>query len=169
MSLFGQTLVLYLVIGIGVAGAVYLAGGTGRWFRVATAVPFWPLYLPLLLAPGRAGASGPTARPTAPHDELAAAIGQVDAELESALGSLDGWAEADRHGGRDALRAFRVEVPAEPLEMTADQHDVTLHTLLGEQGWRGQRGQRGQRGRCRCRRRRREKGATMRVELSETG
>ncbi len=93
MSLFGQTLVLYLVIGVGVAGAVYLAGGAGRWFRVATAVPFWPLYLPLLLTPGRAGADGPPPAPPSPSDELATAIAQVDAELEAALGSLDGWAE----------------------------------------------------------------------------
>jgi hypothetical protein len=96
LSLFGQTLILYLVIGTGVAGAVYLAGSgprRGRWFLVATAVPFWPLYLPLLLAPGRADASGSAATPPPPCDELAAAIGQVDAELEAALGSLDGWAE----------------------------------------------------------------------------
>jgi hypothetical protein len=97
MSLFGQTLVLYLVIGAGVAGAVYLTGGAGgrpgRWFLVATAVPFWPLYLPLLLASGRTGAGGSPAPPPAPKDDLAAAIAQVDAELEAALGSLDGWAE----------------------------------------------------------------------------
>src|SRR5437868_3597723 len=90
MTLFGQTLVLYVVIGGAVAAAVYLAGGDGRWFRVVTAVPFWPLYLPLLLTPTR-----PVDEPVAPPpcDELAAAIGQVDAELEAALGSLDGWAE----------------------------------------------------------------------------
>src|SRR5262245_11209973 len=95
MSLFGQTLVLYLVIGTGVAGAVYLAetaGHSGRWFRVVTAVPFWPLYLPLLLAPGRQGADRLPALPSAPHDDVAAAIAQVDTELQAALGSLEGWA-----------------------------------------------------------------------------
>jgi hypothetical protein len=96
MNLFGQTLVLYLVLGVAVATAVYLAGGgvpgeagSGRWFRVVTAVPFWPLYLPLLLTPIR-----PADEPTAPPaDELAAAIRRVDAELDEALNSLDGWAE----------------------------------------------------------------------------
>ncbi len=95
MSLFGQTLILYLVVGAGVAGAVYLtqrAGGfAARGFLVATAVLFWPLYLPVLLSSSRAGAGGSADAP--PRDELTAAIGQVDAELAAALGSLDGWAE----------------------------------------------------------------------------
>jgi hypothetical protein len=96
MTLFGQTLVLYLVIGAGVATAVYLAEGAGtRWFRVVTAVPFWPLYLPLLLAQGRPSAATGELMAIQPNpdDELATAIKQVDAELEAALGSLDGWAE----------------------------------------------------------------------------
>ncbi len=96
MGLLDQTLVLYLVIGVGVAGALYLVPGDrpGRWFRVATALPFWPLYLPILLSrpAGEARPAAP-AGPPAPRDEMAAAIGQVDAELEAALGSLDGWAE----------------------------------------------------------------------------
>ena len=95
MSLFGQTLILYLVVGAGVAGAVYLtqrAGGLpARWFPVATAVLFWPLYLPVLLSSGRTGTGASAGTP--PRDELTAAIGQVDAELGAALGSLDGWAE----------------------------------------------------------------------------
>jgi hypothetical protein len=111
MSLFGQTLVLYLVIGAGVAGAVYLAGpagrAPGRWFLVATAVVFWPLYLPVLLAPGRAGTGGPSLAGAAPHDDLAVAIGQVDAELEAALGSLDGWAEEVLVREKGRLRDLR--------------------------------------------------------------
>jgi hypothetical protein len=107
MTLFGQTLILYLVIGAGVAGAVYLAGGDGRWFRVATAVPFWPLYLPLLLAPGCTIADLSSDSPSMPLDELAAAIGQVDAELEAALGSLDGWAEGVLSRERVRIRDLR--------------------------------------------------------------
>lgn len=95
MSLFGQTLVLYLVVGAGVAGAVYLsqrAGGVpARGFLVATAVLFWPLYLPVLLSYRGTGTGGSADAP--PPDELTAAIRQVDAELGAALGSLDGWAE----------------------------------------------------------------------------
>jgi hypothetical protein len=97
MSLFGQTLILYLVVGAGVAGAVYLTEGTGRgpgrWFRVASAVPFWPLYLPLLLALGRTDTGETSDAPPVPEDDLTAAINQVDAELAAALGGLDGWAE----------------------------------------------------------------------------
>src|SRR5205823_2366370 len=96
MSLFGQTLILYLVIGTGVAGAIYLSEAAGqqsrRWFLVITAVPFWPLYLPLLLTSDRKDWREPPSVPT-PRDELAASIAQVDGELEAALGSLDGWAE----------------------------------------------------------------------------
>ena len=95
MSLFGQTLILYLIVGAGVAGAVYLTGRAerlpARWFLVATAVLFWPLYLPVLLSSSRTGTAGAADAP--PRDELTAAIGQVDAELRTALEGLDGWAE----------------------------------------------------------------------------
>jgi hypothetical protein len=108
MSLFGQTLILYLVIGAGVAGAVYLAERVshrpGRWFLVLTSVLFWPLYLPLLLAPGRADSRVPSA---APQDDLATAIAQVDAELEAALSSLDGWAEDVLAREKTRLRDLR--------------------------------------------------------------
>ncbi len=95
MALLGQTLVLYLVVGSVVAVAVYLSDRGGRTaeraFRVATALPFWPLYLPLLLADARATAE--ETRVAAPvADEMAAAIAQVDAELEAVLNNLDGWA-----------------------------------------------------------------------------
>jgi hypothetical protein len=99
MSLFSQTLVLYLVVGVGVAGAVYLSAGAGQraeqWLRVALAWAFWPIFLPVLLTrkePTEIPAPRP-ARPAGPVDDMTAAIDQVDAELEAALGSLDGWAE----------------------------------------------------------------------------
>lgn len=107
MSLFGQTLVLYLVIGVGVAGAVHLAGGPGRWFRVVTAVPFWPLYLPVLLSPNRASEFNRSDPTPAPHDDLAAAIARVDDELAAALGSLDGWAEDVLARERGRIRDLR--------------------------------------------------------------
>jgi hypothetical protein len=97
MSLFGQTQILYVVVGTGVAGAVYLTERAGsrraRWFLVATAVLFWPLYLPALLSSARSGTGDSLQAPPASPDELTAAIRQVDAELASALASLDGWAE----------------------------------------------------------------------------
>jgi hypothetical protein len=107
MSLFGQTLVLYTVIGVGVAGAVYLAGGPGRWFRVVTAVPFWPLYVPVLLTPTRTSETESSLSVPTPHDALAAAIARVDNELAAALGSLDGWAEDVLARERGRIRDLR--------------------------------------------------------------
>jgi hypothetical protein len=97
MELLGQTLVLYLLVGVAIAVAVYLSdlGGStaDRWFRVGSALPFWPLYLPILLAQVRVSPpnSPPAPRPAA-ADEMTAAIVQVDAELDAALHGLDGWA-----------------------------------------------------------------------------
>jgi hypothetical protein len=108
----GQLLLLHLMAGAGVAGAVYLsARGQSpghRWFQVFTALLFWPLYLPLLLAPkqdsvGRADSSG---QPL-PADDLTRAIDQVDAELAAALHSLDGWADDVLASERDCLHDLR--------------------------------------------------------------
>jgi hypothetical protein len=107
MSL-GTTALLYLLIGVGVAVAVAARSGRGRAevaFRALAAIPFWPLFVPLLLSSveaRQAMAAGP------PQDELGAAIAQADAELAAALGSLGGWAEAAlaRQPGRiEELRA----------------------------------------------------------------
>src|SRR5262245_122305 len=57
---------------------------------------FWPLYLPTLLdRPGRPAPpqESPSAPAANPADSFARAIAQVEAELETALDSLDGWAE----------------------------------------------------------------------------
>jgi hypothetical protein len=111
MSLFGQTLVLYLVVGTGMAVAVYLAEragqGPGGWFLVASTVAFWPLYLPLLLASGRTGTGGAWDAPSAPRDALTAAISQVDDELGAALGSPGGWAEEVLVREKTRLRDLR--------------------------------------------------------------
>jgi hypothetical protein len=86
----------YLLIGAAVALAIHGSSRPARrWealFRAATALLFWPLYLPLLLSrlPAPAPPS-PDDRP--PEDGLGEAIARVEAELEAALGSLDGWAE----------------------------------------------------------------------------
>src|SRR5437868_902205 len=92
------SILIYLLLGVAVAVAVYLTGGersrVARGFAIATAVPFWPLYVPLLLAGVRAPWPDPKPeQPPAPDDAMEAAIRQVDAELEAALCSLDGWAE----------------------------------------------------------------------------
>jgi hypothetical protein len=94
---FAATMIFYHLIGFGVATAVYLSdsrqGRLLRVFRLATAVVFWPLYVPILLS-----GSGPRVPPEgAPsqsdHDAMSRAISQVEAELETALLSLDGWVE----------------------------------------------------------------------------
>lgn len=111
MDLCSPSLLIYLLAGVGVAGAVYLSQSASHsWqcgFRVALAVLFWPLYLPLLLArSGDADDQTERSRPCVP-DELAAAIAQVDAELEAALGSLDGWAEGVLAREKDRIRELR--------------------------------------------------------------
>jgi hypothetical protein len=106
----GESLIFYLVVGVVVAVAVYATcdhqsrGGTA--FRLATAVLFWPLYLPLLLSAQRA--ARPADRPARQPDAMAAAIADVERELDTALANLDGWAESAlaREKGRIAeLRA----------------------------------------------------------------
>ena len=108
MDLLNSSLVLYLMIGAGVGLAVYLADRAGtraeRCFRVATAVPFWPLYVPVLLHAAR-----PVSAPNEvePLDDMAAGIAQVDGELQAALGSLRGWAEGVLTREKDRLGELR--------------------------------------------------------------
>jgi len=105
-----ETAILYLLIGLCVAVAVFVSTDeierATRGFQCATAVVFWPLYLPLLLSHGESS-SDETGdcdghRPSNHcsnlyrgriDDRLAAAIAQVERELDAALGSLDGWAD----------------------------------------------------------------------------
>jgi hypothetical protein len=112
MNLLGPTLVLYLVVGVGVALAVYLGTAAARpvelWFRVASAVPFWPLYLPILLSGQAVIEKEPASpKPAVVKDDMAVAIAQVEAELQAALGSLDGWAEGVLAREKDRLQELR--------------------------------------------------------------
>ncbi len=92
-----ETMIFYCLVGIVVAVAVYLRRDTStvgeRSFRVATAIFFWPLFLPLLLARTPNEATPPAKSSDETSDEISRAIAQVDAELDAALSSLDGWAE----------------------------------------------------------------------------
>jgi len=93
-----ETTIFYLLLGLGVAVAVYLRGeertGAGVILQLVAACVFWPLFVPLLLS-----AEEPQKAPKAPqpqsvkNDSLATAIAQVEAELDAALHGLDGWAE----------------------------------------------------------------------------
>jgi hypothetical protein len=112
-----ETLILYLIAGLAVAFAVYLADrrapGWQRLFQPATAVFFWPLYIPLLLSRGERESEDAIAAPGGEDDSMSAAIGQVEAELARALGSLDGWAEdvLAREKGRieELVRAWKAQ------------------------------------------------------------
>ena len=94
-----ETIVFYLLFGAGVAAAIALdrrsETQTGRLFRTVTALFFWPLYLPILLDRPFTKQTSPPTHPEseAQLDVYATTIARVDAELESALDSLDGWAE----------------------------------------------------------------------------
>jgi hypothetical protein len=94
---FAATMIFYHAIGLGVATAVFLSDSReGRLlpvFRLATAVVFWPLYLPILLAKPRLASKPEPASPLSAGDTMSQAIAQVEAELETALASLDGWVE----------------------------------------------------------------------------
>lgn len=112
-----ETTIFYVVFGVAVAVASYLREGQVRGegdggkrdresfgvalaMRLGSACVFWPFYLPMLLSVEQGGEeeaqsmaqreenNGPTE-----CDALAAAIAQVEAELDAALQGLDGWAE----------------------------------------------------------------------------
>src|SRR4051812_35611626 len=83
----GPSLLLYLLVGAGVAVAVGVS--EGRPWRGASAVFFWPLFPPYLLDRPAPLASEP---PAGVGDELDAAIARADEELQAALDSLNDWA-----------------------------------------------------------------------------
>jgi hypothetical protein len=95
-----ETIWFYLLFGAGIAAAVALRSDGARssavWFRIITALFFWPLYLPILLErPARDAVTAVPQESNAGHtsDEFDTAIARVEVELETALDSLDGWAE----------------------------------------------------------------------------
>ncbi len=110
---FTQAILFYQLFGVGVAVAAALTGDAqGRaatLFRTATAFAFWPLYLPLLLQPpNRLPPPASTGELGPADDGLMETIRQTEAELDSAIGSLDGWAGgvlATQHDRFAELRA----------------------------------------------------------------
>lgn len=110
-----ETIAFYLLVGLGVAGATLLSFDrrtlAERIFLAASAALFWPMYLPLLLS--RPAASAVFADPqVAPPDEMAAAIAEVNMELDAALSSLGGWAENVLDSERGRLAELRTALVA---------------------------------------------------------
>jgi hypothetical protein len=112
-----ETLVFYLLVGGAVAFAVYLQDDRRTLAYTAllclSAILFWPLYLPLLLSARSDRAAATEPRTTAPLDEMAAAIAQVELELDAALSSLDGWAEDALAGEEDRIAELRHALAAQ--------------------------------------------------------
>lgn len=109
---FNETMLIYLLIGTGVAVAVFLqpsgVGQVQRAFRIGAALCFWPLFVPLLAAPAVSATEQYEAASESDEDELSIAIRQVEAELDQALASLDDWADnvlAHERERLDELRA----------------------------------------------------------------
>src|SRR5438132_6696546 len=95
-----ETAIFYLLLGGAVAVAVFIRGrttpGHTLGLHVAAACLFWPLFLPVLLAqPSADDVNGDTKTQSSrsDRDAMAAAISQVETELDAALEGLDGWAE----------------------------------------------------------------------------
>jgi hypothetical protein len=97
-----MTFCFYLLIGVGVAVALWLRGDSSSkatdLFQIFSAPFFWPIYLPILLArrtDSFASVTSPLSAigSTRVNDSMALAITQVERELDAALQSLNGWAE----------------------------------------------------------------------------
>jgi hypothetical protein len=93
----GEAAAFYLLIGSSVSVSVYLSNARQRcpqrWFRVATALVFWPLYMTILLARPHQVEQAQQECDNRVSDDAAIAIERVQAELEGALANLDEWAE----------------------------------------------------------------------------
>ncbi|MCX7422878.1 MAG: hypothetical protein NT013_25530 [Planctomycetia bacterium] len=96
---FTTTAIFYGLIGTSVAMATWLSDQEPRrgeqWFRIFTALLFWPVYLPLLLQPKAIELSESltaTSSTTVP-DEFTQMIEQVENELTLALADLPCWAD----------------------------------------------------------------------------
>lgn len=135
MSL-ASTIVLYLMLGAGVTSGLFVREGlqtSAGAFRLALAWVFWPLYVPVLLAPVRPSAETPAGgdigRNVTPNPILQE-IARVELELAGALRTLDRWAEGAL--GAEEVRftelknawrvqAHRIHVLGELLESFGDE------------------------------------------------
>lgn len=115
------TAAFYLLVGAATAVAILVrreGGGPGeRAFLAATAVVFWPVHLPVLLATAPAASAARAPRSADERDAMGRAIAGVQRGLVAAFADLDGWAgealdeESSRIGELcDALRGQAARV-----------------------------------------------------------
>jgi hypothetical protein len=108
-----ETLLFYLVVGISVAVAVWVQSERRPWreraLRTATAVPFWPVFVPVLLesSTGTGESTSPPLEQPSEGDDLSRQIAEVERELDAALSSLDGWAEEALSHERERIVELR--------------------------------------------------------------
>lgn len=110
-----ETAIFYLLLGATVAVAVYIRGRTGprlgTGLQMAAACLFWPLFVPMLLSESADDAASPSKSSelaNSHEDALAAAIFQVETELDAALDGLDGWAEDVLNSEQHRLEELRL-------------------------------------------------------------
>ncbi|PYP87206.1 MAG: hypothetical protein DMF61_11245 [Blastocatellia bacterium AA13] len=88
-----ETVIIYLIIGGGVAMALVIRANTSGFHLVylsAVGLIFWPIMVPTLFE--RSGSSGSTT--TAPViSPIARRISELEAELKMVMAKTDGWAE----------------------------------------------------------------------------
>ncbi|MAG92638.1 MAG: hypothetical protein CMJ48_02635 [Planctomycetaceae bacterium] len=113
---FAVTILFYLLVGLGVGVAVLLRDRQSalpeRSFQTVAAVLFWPLFVPVLLqrVSGHWESSVASRSPTntsPTSDRMSVAITQVEAELDAALKSLNGWSETILAGEHDRFAELR--------------------------------------------------------------
>jgi hypothetical protein len=110
-----ETAIFYLLLGTAVAAAVYIRGRTQSpvavGLQMGAACLFWPLFVPMLLSetPCDSGERADiVTTDAAQKDALAAAIFQVETELDAALDGLDGWAEDVLNSEQHRLEELRI-------------------------------------------------------------
>lgn len=116
----GETLLFYLVIGMAVAVSVQVRNSRtarGSAFQTLSAIPFWPVYVPILLSSGPDEVKVETRSLPIDEDDMAIAIRQVEGELSLALTSLDGWAEAALAGEAERIQALKATWRAQAERM----------------------------------------------------
>jgi hypothetical protein len=114
-----ETAIFYGLIGLGVAVVAYVRDDSGTRTTIATAilaVMLWPIYLPLLLSRPVSTTSSAVSQQSPdslPSDAMAAAIRQVERELDAALEGLDGWAEnvlaSEQHRLEELRTAWKIQ------------------------------------------------------------